>query len=126
MIFKYNLDWGNLKTSTLSISISLAFLIYFSIIWRLSWEVTLLIMITIPAWSTHMKSAITFGFNILQGSVDISNIVTRRFYKSWLVLIAHRNNDLFPRWTLCCHVYFWLGLTFTIDNFLNVFYFFCL
>ena len=48
------------------------------------------------------------------------------FHELYLVIIVYKDDNLFSRRALCSHIDFWFGLVFTIDDFLNVFNFFCL
>jgi len=48
------------------------------------------------------------------------------FHELYLVIIIHRDNNLFPREALHSYIDFWFGLAFAIDDVLNVFNFLCL
>ena len=51
-ILRYNLDWGSLASKTLSALEESEFLMYFSISWRSEPNDMLLVVITIPLFST--------------------------------------------------------------------------
>jgi len=48
------------------------------------------------------------------------------FYELYLVIIVHRNNNLFPKKALHSYIDFWFELVFAINDFLNFFNFICL
>ena len=48
------------------------------------------------------------------------------FHELYLVIIVHKNNNLFPRRALHGHIDFQFKLAFAIDDILNVFNFLCL
>ena len=61
MIFKYDLDYGNLGDSTCSVLTYTELLTYFSIAWRSNRLAILLVVMIIPLFSTWIKSATMFN-----------------------------------------------------------------
>ena len=66
-----------------------------------------------------------FRFDIFKYSINVSNVSAGVFYELYLIIIAHWNNDLLSQWLFCHYMNSWFRFTFTINNFLNVFNFFC-
>ena len=66
-----------------------------------------------------------FRFDIFKYSINVSNVSAGVFYELYLIIIAHWNNDLLSQQLFCHYMNSWFRFTFTIDNFLNVFNFFC-
>ena len=67
-----------------------------------------------------------FQLNAFQCPVNVDYMIATVFHELCLVIIVHRDNNLFPRRALHDYIDFQFGLAFAIDNFLNVFNFLCL
>ena len=111
MIFKYDLDCGNLGDSTYSALIYTKLLIYFSIVWKSNRLAILLVVMIIPLLSIQIKSAITFNLIFFRALLMFMIWVLKSLMKLLMLLMFMRMMTCFCDGPLVVMLIFGFGFS---------------
>ena len=66
-----------------------------------------------------------FRLHISKCPVDVSNMYRRIFHKLHIIVITHRDSNMFSWWTFHSHLNVWLQFWDAFDNIVDLIYLFC-